>query len=79
MKTAISIPDPIFEAAEDLAKRMRISRSELYARAVEGFVQTRRGEEITAALNRIYADDPSELDPVLAKLQWNALRPEDWS
>jgi len=78
MKTAISIPDPIFEAAEDLAKRMGISRSELYAKAVEGFVQARRGEEITAALNRIYADEPSELDPVLAKLQFNALRREDW-
>jgi metal-responsive CopG/Arc/MetJ family transcriptional regulator len=79
MKTAISIPDPIFEAAEDLAKKMGISRSELYARAVEGFVQTRRGEEITAALNRIYAEESSELDPVLAKLQFDALRPEDWS
>ena len=78
MKTAISIPDPIFEAAEDLAKKMGISRSELYARAVEGFVQTRRGEEVTAALNRVYAEEPSELDPVLAKLQFNALRRDDW-
>ncbi|HEY0782399.1 MAG TPA: hypothetical protein VGE98_08095 [Thermoanaerobaculia bacterium] len=79
MKTAISIPDPIFEAAEDLAKKMRISRSELYARAVDGFVQTRRGEEITAALNRVYAEESSELDPVMAKLQFDSLKPEDWS
>jgi len=78
MKTAISIPDPIFEAAEDLAKRMGISRSELYAKAVDSFVQTRRGEEITAALNRLYAEESSELDPVLAKLQFAALRREDW-
>ncbi|HEY8022346.1 MAG TPA: hypothetical protein VIH93_14675 [Thermoanaerobaculia bacterium] len=78
MKTAISIPDPIFEAAEDLAKKMGISRSELYAKAVDGFVQTRRGEEITAALNRLYAEESSELDPVLAKLQFVALRREDW-
>jgi len=78
VKTAISIPDPIFEAAEDLAKKMGISRSELYARAVDGFVQTRRGEEITAALNRLYAEEPSDLDPVLAQLQFNALRREDW-
>jgi metal-responsive CopG/Arc/MetJ family transcriptional regulator len=78
VKTAISIPDPIFEAAEDLAKKMGISRSELYARAVDGFVQTRRGEEIIAALDRLYAEEPSELDPVLAQLQFNALRREDW-
>lgn len=32
MKTAISIPDPIFEAAEGFARRLGMSRSELYAR-----------------------------------------------
>jgi metal-responsive CopG/Arc/MetJ family transcriptional regulator len=78
MKTAISIPDPIFEAAEELAKKMGISRSELYAKAVGDFVQIRQGTEITAALDRIYAEEPSELDPVLAKLQFSALRSDDW-
>ena len=34
MKTAISIPDALFQAAEDAAKRLAISRSELYVRAV---------------------------------------------
>jgi mRNA-degrading endonuclease toxin of MazEF toxin-antitoxin module len=33
VKTAISIPDPLFDAAERLAKRLRIARSQLYCRA----------------------------------------------
>ena len=34
MKTAISIPDNIFESADDLAKRLGLSRSELYVKAI---------------------------------------------
>jgi len=67
------------DALSHLGKKMRISRSDLYARAVDGFVQTWQGEEITEALNRLYAEESSELDPVMAKLQFDALKPEDWS
>jgi metal-responsive CopG/Arc/MetJ family transcriptional regulator len=35
MKTAISIPDDIFKAADVAAKRLGISRSELFVRAVK--------------------------------------------
>ncbi|MEQ9238858.1 MAG: hypothetical protein RIG66_32775 [Coleofasciculus sp. E2-BRE-01] len=37
MKTAVSIPDPIFEAAEAMSKRLGLSRSELYARALQAY------------------------------------------
>ena len=39
MKTAISLPDKTFQEAEKLAKRLRISRSELYARTLEHFLR----------------------------------------
>ena len=38
MKTAVSIPDDIFEKAEDLARRMKKSRSKLFSNALEEYV-----------------------------------------
>lgn len=78
MKTAISIPDPIFDEADALAQRLGVSRSELYSRAVESFLGEHRREGVTEALNRVYAEESSELDPVLAALQWASLPREEW-
>ena len=71
MKTAVSLPDPIFEAAEQLARRMRLSRSELYARAIARFVAEHRSRGVTALLNQVYGVDGegSDLDPIVGKLQ----------
>ncbi|MGH7297362.1 MAG: hypothetical protein ACRELB_20670 [Polyangiaceae bacterium] len=74
MKTAISIPDSIFRAAEQTARRLRVSRSELYAKAVAAYVEAHRGEGVTDALNRVYAKADSSLDPALARMQNAALR-----
>ncbi|MFT6016338.1 MAG: metal-responsive CopG/Arc/MetJ family transcriptional regulator, partial [Candidatus Azotimanducaceae bacterium] len=62
MKTAISIPDQIFTAAEKTAKRLGISRSELYATAVRDYVESHVAEEITQKLNQVYATEGSSLD-----------------
>ena len=78
MKTAIPIPDPLFEAAESLAQRLAMSRSELYATAVAHFVELHREEAITAALNEVYGTADSTLDPVLNELQLLALPREEW-
>ena len=77
MKVAISLPDPTFERAERVAKRLGISRSRLYARAVEAFVQSHRGVEIRETLERIYGSEPAVVDPLLDRLQSEALR-EEW-
>jgi antitoxin MazE6 len=78
MKTAISLPDPLFEAAEELAAQLAISRSQLYVRALEAFVLAHRDEAVTAALNRIYEAESSELDPVLASIQSASLSRDEW-
>lgn len=78
MKTAISLPDPVFKEAEILAKRLGMSRSELYATAVAQFVATHREEDITAALNEVYSENDSAVDPALNQLQWLALPREEW-
>ncbi len=69
MKTAVSIPDPIYNSAEKLAHRLGKSRSELYAKALQNYIEQRQDDRVTAKLNEIYESEPSQLDPVLAKLQ----------
>lgn len=78
MKTAISIPDALFEAAEQFAHTNGLSRSELFARAVQLFLQTYHYQGITDALNQVYADEPNSLDPALALAQTRALPKEEW-
>jgi metal-responsive CopG/Arc/MetJ family transcriptional regulator len=53
MKTAVSIPDRVFEDAEELAKRLNTSRSELYARALTRFVGEHAPDRVTDALNAV--------------------------
>jgi metal-responsive CopG/Arc/MetJ family transcriptional regulator len=80
MKTAISIPDEVFEAAEQAAKSLGVSRSELYATAVREFVARYCREAVTEKLNQVYADDESvsRLDERLQSLQMVSLEKEDW-
>jgi predicted transcriptional regulator len=53
MKTAISLPDEVFEQAERLARRMRKTRSELYREAVLEFVARHDPDAVTEAMNRV--------------------------
>ncbi|MCA9976385.1 MAG: hypothetical protein KC413_11565 [Anaerolineales bacterium] len=78
MKTAISVPDPIFAAAEDLAKRLGMSRSQLYTTAITRFLDSFDEEAVTQALNEVYAETASVMDPVLVQMQVQALPVEEW-
>jgi metal-responsive CopG/Arc/MetJ family transcriptional regulator len=78
MKTAISIPDPLFREAERLTKRLRIPRSQLYARALEEYVQRQRSKGIKQALDAVYRGEGSELDSGLAAAAYHILSKEKW-
>jgi metal-responsive CopG/Arc/MetJ family transcriptional regulator len=78
MKTAISIPDRLFRESERLAKRLKISRSELYARALASYVAAEGERGITEALDKVYAKEASALDPVLSALQAASLPRDEW-
>lgn len=56
MKTAISLPDALYEDAERLANSLGIPRSRLFAKALEEFIARHEKQGITRKLNRIYAD-----------------------
>ena len=78
MKTAISLPDELFESADALADRLGMSRSQLYARAVEEYLAKHRDQDITARLNDVYADEESGLDPALRRAQTRTQRSTEW-
>lgn len=74
MKTTVTIPDRTFRLAEELARRLGISRGELYRRAIEAYVRARNDDDVTEALNEVYATEDSALEPVIAQLQSASLR-----
>ena len=80
MKTAISIPDHVFEAAERLARKLGKSRSELYSRAIASYVERHRQDSVTERLNEVYAppEEQTELDALLATLQSLSIAEEEW-
>jgi metal-responsive CopG/Arc/MetJ family transcriptional regulator len=78
LKTAISLPDQIFEEAEALAQQLGMSRSELYTKALKAYLRRYNRERILSKLNEVYSKESSELDPVMAKMQFMSLPREDW-
>jgi hypothetical protein len=78
MKVAISIPDPVFEAGEHLARQLKLSRSQLYSDALAAYLSSRGAVAVTAQLNAVYATTPSRLDESLTKAQGQALSHEAW-
>ncbi len=74
MKTAISIPDELFEEAEAAAKRLGVSRSRLYSEAVRAFLEVHSREAVTEKLNEVYAQHGCSLDAVVERLQFASIR-----
>jgi metal-responsive CopG/Arc/MetJ family transcriptional regulator len=56
MKTAISIPDDVFEGAERLARRTKKSRSQLFSDAVKEYVARHAPDDVTDAMDRVCAE-----------------------
>jgi len=79
MKTAISIPDPLFEAAERVSKRLGISRSQFYAQAVATYLKSQHLRGVKERLDAVYGCQDSELDSILVQMQDESLLEEDWS
>ena len=78
MKTAISLPDALFEAAEQYAQDKGMSRSELYAQALAYFLHLHRYVSVTAELNQLYAEESSVLGAALTNAQTHAVTKEVW-
>jgi metal-responsive CopG/Arc/MetJ family transcriptional regulator len=78
MKTAISLPDALFASGDKLARRLGVSRSELYARALAEFVAKHKGSDVTRRLDAVYAREEGRLDPAAMAAQVRTLPRESW-
>jgi metal-responsive CopG/Arc/MetJ family transcriptional regulator len=81
MKTAISLPNPLFEEAEATAKELGMSRSKLIQTALEEFLKRRRDDAITESIERYiakYGSELSEEDEVWLAHNRELLRRVEW-
>ena len=78
MKTAISIPDKLFLAADQYAKNHGFSRSNLYAKAVAQFLEQHPTDYITKQLNEVYSAESSKLNKNLSTMQFDTIKKEKW-
>lgn len=78
MKTAISVPDEVFESAERLARRERRSRSEVYSAALREYVARHSPDEVTEAIDRVVADVGTSVDPFVSTAANRVLEDAEW-
>jgi len=78
MKTAVSIPDDVFEKVERLARRGKRSRSEVFSAALREYVARHSPEEVTEALNRMCDDVGDQTDEFVAAAARRVLERSEW-
>ena len=78
MKTAVSVPDDLFRLAEAAARRLRVSRSKLYATALAEFLNRQQGGAVTERLNEAYSHRPAKLDSAFERAQRRSLEKDSW-
>jgi predicted transcriptional regulator len=78
MKTAVSIPDDLFRKAELAARRLRVSRSQLYAKAIAELLGRQQRDAITERLNDVYSKRAANVDPALNRAQLQSVDRDSW-
>ncbi|MBI4230053.1 MAG: hypothetical protein HY608_04375 [Planctomycetes bacterium] len=78
MKTAISLPDGVFRAAETHARRARKSRSRLYAEAISEYLSRHAPEEVTEGINRVVDKIREPVDPFVSASARRILKRAKW-
>ncbi len=82
MKTAISLPDATFARVDEAARRLRVSRSEFFARAAERWLKELEDHDLTEQINRSLASvdqETLEADAAFARAAaYDLARSDDW-
>jgi hypothetical protein len=78
MKTAVSLPEDVFAAAEAYARSKGIPRSRLYAAALREYLARHEDDAVTAAIDAVCADLSTELEPDLAEAARRTLLRNEW-
>ena len=78
MKTAVSIPNDLFDVAERLARRTRKSRSRLFSDALREYVARRSPDKITEAMDAALAEVGESNDPFVSTASRRRLEQSEW-
>jgi predicted transcriptional regulator len=78
MKTAVSVPDDVFEEAEQLARRTKRSRSEVYSRALAEYLARHAPDRVTEAMDRALAEVGESADPFPRAASRRTLKRSAW-
>jgi predicted transcriptional regulator len=78
MKTAVSIPDEVFEKVERLARREKRSRSEVFSAALKEYVARHAPDEVTEAINRACDEIGDQTDEFTAAASRRILKSTEW-
>jgi predicted transcriptional regulator len=78
MKTAVSIPDDLFARADDMARRLGKSRSQVYREALAEYLVRREPKAVTGALDELADELGTEGDPWAAEASRRVLERSEW-
>ncbi len=78
MKTAISVPNDVFELSEKLAKKFKVSRSQIFAMGVKKLGEEYDDDEIVANINKVCEKVDTSVDPVLFRMAMLSLPKDEW-
>ena len=78
MKTAVSLPDEVFQRAERLARKMRKTRSELYRLALREYLARHESDPVTEAINRVVDQLDTRPDPLVRAAARRAFKRNEW-
>lgn len=78
MKTAISVPDALFQDAEQLARKLKKSRSQLFSEALAEYLARHTPDDITEAMNRVVDLTGEEPDPAIDTAARKVLERVEW-
>jgi metal-responsive CopG/Arc/MetJ family transcriptional regulator len=78
MKTAVSVPDEVFRAAERHARRAHKSRSQLYSEALAEYLARHTPAEVTEAMNQVIDKMKKTTDPLVSAAARRVLEKSEW-
>ena len=78
MKTAVSIPDDVFEKVERFARRAKRSRSEVFSAALREYIARHAPDEVTDAINRVVDEIGDQKDEFVTAASRRILEKTEW-
>ncbi len=78
VKTVVSVPDDLLLQAESEARRLRMSRSQLFTTAISEFLERQQTNAVTERLNEVYSRRPAKVNSGLHRAQLKSIDKDSW-